>query len=173
MKFLLACALAPLAILTAPAAAADVNIGGFNIGSQGNAHATFGNVAVALGPNASATAEGGVANFAYATGDSWVVKQGPGSFNVLTANGRGINQSAVNVVNTRFTVASALRGGQVTGNGANGTVNVAFGRSNIKPSTVSTVNTDLSVQVAVCGGSVLSSQGDRVNIGAPCVGIGH
>lgn len=151
---------------SAPTASADVNISGLNIGNHGNAHASFGNVAIALGPLDKATANGGVANVAFASGGSVASKQGPGSFNLVTAAGN----SSSTLVNGSFNVSSTLNQASSSVNNANGTISVAAGKNTIKPSTTSTIGKNLRISAAFCGGST-SAQG-RINLsfGDPCRG---
>jgi hypothetical protein len=168
MKTIILCGAAAAAMLFgAPTATADINISGINIGNQGNAEASFGNVAVALGPLDQARAVGGVGNIALASGGSVASKQGPGSFNVVTAAGN----SNSGVVNGSFNVASSLNRGSSQVNNANFTFNAALGENEIKPSTASTIGTNFSVQTAFCGGTATSAQGRiNVSLGSPCLG---
>jgi len=156
---------AATALFGAPSAQADINISGINIGNQGNAEASFGNVAVALGPLDHVDAVGGVGNIALASGGSVASKQGPGSFNVLTAAGH----SGSFVAASNFNWVSTLNEGTSHVVNSNGTFNVAIGRSDSKPSTSQAIDANLSVQTSFCGGTALSAQG-RINVSAPCIG---
>jgi hypothetical protein len=168
MKFILVCfGGLVMALLGAPPAAADINISGINIGNQGNANASFGNVAVALGPLDTAEATGGIGNIALASGGSVATKRGGGSFNVVTAAGN----SNAGVVDSNLTWTSTLNQGSATVINANGTFSAAVGKNTIKPSSTSIIDQNLSVQTAFCGGTATSAQG-RINVsfGSPCRG---
>jgi hypothetical protein len=134
MKTIVALGFMVAAFIGAPVAAADINVFGFNIGNQDNAHANFGSIAVAT--------RGSTAN---AISDDFAVAV---AFNggIATANGDRINIAIANGGEALSTgrgpnLAIANHGGaRIQG----GIWNLAVGQRGI----ASTVNSNFSVAVA-------------------------
>jgi hypothetical protein len=173
VKFVAACAGAPIAALCvgAATASADTNStqqttnGGLAVSAGGNTLLQFGNsTATTTGPslavafNDSDAEANGIGNFAFAANGSTV--SATGNFNDVHA----ISDSTARVNNGSNNHVWAIDRSTAEVNGGNNNVVMAINRS-----TAEVNGGDNNIVTALCGGSAVSAQSNRIVTSAPCL----